>query len=426
MSSVQLDYFKMAITAFENGQYETTISYCEKARLNHRNQDDIFSLAGRCYLVLSKLQKAEEYFTTAIKFNGNNGQYYFDLANSLFGQERFSAAAENYLIAQQKGLNAESTKKMYYLLGLINQTQGNNASALMNYKKSESIPGTNMDLKDIWLQSMKIYMQNGELDEAEQYARKLKLLMPDEYKGYQLLFQILIQNGDFNKAGNILSEAEKVFNDNKELLVEIEFNKVLLSCVNAEADTGNSKIHYQKALTILDKLTKSNFIKEYDQFEAYLTMSEIYLKLENFDQAIKRIVLVGELDEMRDEKMKELIEKSYFLMVEAYKMKVDYEGMIAYSNKLITCENAYFRYHGYYYLAFASKKLNNNFLMYDAAIAYYKTCTMKQSEDYIAHLLRIKCYADIGKVAQAKEFSRILPEDMKRNALDYIENQCNK
>lgn len=138
--------------AFANGRYDTAVDICKKAIRLQSNVVAIYTLAGNASLVQNQMEEAEKFFIHAVELDKYVGERYFDLANSLFGQQRLSEALENYAKAVQLGCRDEVMQKIYYLMGVINQVdQKNYKDALLNFEKSERILGVNADHADILL-----------------------------------------------------------------------------------------------------------------------------------------------------------------------------------------------------------------------------------------------------------------------------------
>lgn len=422
------NYYSQAKSAFASERYENALLYCEQAIKISPGRFEPFSLAGNACLVLHDNLKAEKYFKQAIIIDHNTGERYFDLANSLFGQQRLSEALENFAIAIQLGCRDDIMQKIYYLMGVINQVDKKNyKDALLNYEKSERIPGANVDQTEILLKRIQIYVEQGRFENAENCAVQLKLLVPSEFQSYQLLFQLYLEQKKTVEANNILLEAEENIEHDSGIEVEIGFDRAMLYCFMAQQYPDDAVQYYEKALEQLKRLDESRLLSIKDKCEVLITSAEIHMKLKQYDRAIQ---LAQKGEEHTEPEVKEYLERARYLLLECADAKQDYKSVRKYARKLKESDNIFYKHHGYYSEAYAVKKMaeiNHLFQkeyidLYNMAIAYYRNCTVTSPGDFLAYLYRAKSYVDIGKYNKAIEIGKLLPEDAQKSLYDYIDN----
>lgn len=419
------EFFSQAQMAFASGRYETVLELCEAALQLEPGAAAVYSLAGNACLVQNKLAEAERYFEQAVVLDSNTGERYFDLGNSLFGQQRLSAAMEKYAMAVQLGCRDEVMQKIYYLMGLVNQLDGKNKDALLNFDKSEKLPGANADQADILLKRIQIYVEQRDFRMAENCAVRLKLLVPSEFKSYQLLFQLYLEQKKIEEAEAVLKEAETHVSLDAETEVEIGFDRAMLSCFMAEQYPEQMDKYYAAALKQLETLDKNGSLSEKDKYEIVITSAEIYMKLQEYDKAEQ---LAQQAQQQTDPELIEYIERGRYILIECAEQKQDYASVSTYAQSLKKSDNLFYRHHGYYAEAFAVRKLAEKNLslkaksteLYNLAIAYYKNCTVSNPGDFIAYLYRAKSYVDIGKYDKASEIGKLLPADAQKTLQDYI------
>lgn len=429
--NARIEYdIEKAEAALISEQYEIVLEYCEKIINMDSSCIKAYLLAGKVYLLLDRPSEAERYFRKVIEVGQGTGEDYFNLGNSLFGQKRYSEALENYAKAIQIGCDDKVKKKIYYLMGVLNQTKGERVAALKNYEKSEQIPEINGDQKDILLKRIQIYIETGDLKNAENCAVQLKLLSPEEFKNYQLLFQILLEQKKVDEAEEILKEAIAYCSGNEASQLEIMFNYVLLYCFKAENDPTQKEVYYKQAIEKLDEIGSINGLPEKEKYEIAITKAEIFLKLEHIEDTIN---ILENVAKQNGTDFTEYIERARFTLVESYAYTHDYEKMCGYAKMLKESENLLYKYHGLYTEAYATMRLaevtpsmrGEAERLYEYAIAYYRSANLRKdapnmSVNYSAILYRIKAYADIGKYAEASELCKVLPTSAKEELEMYV------
>lgn len=412
--------------AFVNGQYDYCVELCRVALQLEPSSVVTYSLKGNSHLVLEQFMKAEKEFRKAVELDNKTGERYFDLGNSLFGQQRLSEAMECYACATQLGCGEEILKKIYYIMGVINQVSQNNyKEALLNYEKSDRLSGDNEDQADILLKRIQIYVEQKRFFDAENCAIQLKYLLPSEFQSYQLLFQLYLEQRKTREANEILDEAELNVELNQEITVEIGFDRAMLFCFLAEQTPEEKKAYYERALSKLDELDKSGMLSQKDKCEVLITSAEIYQKLEQYDMAVK---LANVAASYTDDELIEYIERGRYILLECGDCLKDYFSVRKYAKLLKGSSNLFYRHHGYYSEAYAVKKLteiNQSFQkecikLYNLAIAYYRNCTVSSPGDFLAYLYRAKAYIDIGRFDKAEELGKLLPKDAQESLNEYI------
>lgn len=414
--------------AFSIGRYDTAIELGKKALTIAPNEVKVYSLVGNAYLVQNKLNDAEQYFVKAEDLAPNTGERYFDLGNCYFGQQRLKEALEQYASAIKLGCRDEVMQKLYYVVGIINQLDGKRAEALVNFEKADAIDGLNNDRTDILLKKTQIYVEQNNLPQAENCALQLKLLMPNEFKSYQLLFQIYLEQRKIDEAGDVLAEAEQYCGDSPEEATEIRFDRAMLYCFMAENDPEKQEVHFRNAEAVLDDIEASPDSSELNRCEAILTRADICYKLNRIDQAIE---FAGKVEKITDPELAEYAERARYTLIRCFSHKNDFVNARDYARILKDSENSFYKHYSYYAEAYACKRIavtaharSKDYLdLYNAAIAYYRNCAVTSPGDFLAYLFRAKCYVDIGKFDKAEELGKLLPADAQANLNDYINQE---
>lgn len=409
-----------AKTAFAIGQFNAAISICKKILSIETNNFEALIITGSSYIALNQPNMAEIFFQKALLLSGEDGELHFMLGNALFGQQRISEALQSYAKAERYGCSDESKKKLYYLMGLINQIQNQPRAALVNYKKSLSIEGVNVDQADILLKCTQLCVEAKNFDEAETYARQIKLIKPEMFKSYELLFQILLQQRKIDEAFAVLNDAENSCPEADSTNIALYYS--LLHSVLAEIEQENSEAHYKDALNVLHSidLAKQTAEKKLDiilsKAELYLKQNETIKARELVEEAIAKISYVDNLAES--------FNKANFILLECLKTENKYDDAMPYAVKLKGSKNSFYHCHGLYSVAWLTKQqkgADEAEKSYAEAIAFYRASTTQNPADIIAFSYRIRSYSDIGQKEKAKELCSVLPEKMREELMKYIE-----
>lgn len=405
--------------AYSVGQFATSLDLCVETLRLDPNKIETLIYAGMSCIALNQAKQAEKYFRKATNLLPKNGELHFMLGNALFGQQRISEALQSYAKAECYGCSDESKKKLYYLIGLINQIQGQSKAALVNYKKSLAIQGANVDQVDIFLKCTQLCVEAQNFDEAETYAIQIKIIKPELFKSYELLFQILLQQRKIDEAFVVLEDAEKFCPENDS--ANIALYRALLHSVLAEIEQENSKEHYKDALHILHSidLTKQPAEK---QLDIILSKAELYLKQ---NDVVKARELAEEATRISyTDNLSESFDKANFILLECLKNENKFSDAMPYAVKLKKSENGFYCCHGVYTVAWLTRQQKGEEeakKSYDEAIAFYRTRTARNPADMIALSYRIRSYSDVDQKEKARELCSVLPEEMRKELMRYVE-----
>lgn len=413
--------------AFVSQNYELTLNKCRLAYTLNPNAVGMYALAGNACLVMKRTEEAERFFRKAVALDSKNGEYHFLLGNSLLTQNRLQEALTCYANAERNKCSDTTRKKLYYVMGKVNQKLGKAQEALISYKKAEAFQGANEDLADILLNKTEIYVAQRNWDEAENCATQLKLLLPGQFKSYQLLFQILLQQKKIEQAQKALDEAERYCSASSENRVEFLFDHTMIHCFLADQEPGNMRKHFQDASCWLDKLDAMPGLPTDVRTEVRLTRTEMLMKLNRWHDAMKMAKPVAD---SVDATLLEYIEKARFIMIDCCKKSGDMQILSHYAVLLKNSKNLLYRHHGYYNEFWAIHQMSQNDSglvrkasdLYDRAIAYYKKSSVENPGDLLAYVYRAQVYADAGRFDQAEKLSELLPAEARTQLITHINN----
>lgn len=416
-----------AEVAFTNGQYEVALDLCEQAIAKDPSNTDAYTGAGKACVVLDRLQDAERFLEKAVEHDEMNGEKYFDLGNIKFGVEKFSESLANYAKAEQYGCEDSTKQKLYYQVGMISYMMGDIKSALLNFDKSESFGPVNNDSKEIILKRLQIYIESQDYANAENYAIQLKMLAPAEFRSYQIYFQILAAMGRYDQAEAVITEAESYADIASDISnkADVVFDKVMLAAVRADKDKENASKYYEEALCLFADFEATPDLPIDTLVNIAFSKSEIYLKLERFDDALASVANI--------EKNEETKEKAAFIKLSCYFGKEQYENTVEYTDLLKSSENEYYVYFATYADSYAARKLAGTSEMaaklaeskYNNAIAFFKNKAFEKPQDIFSIIFRVRLYAENGKFAKAEELIKLMPEVLKTELNKYI-SDCRK
>lgn len=406
-------------TTYSIGQFAKSLDLCVETLRLEPNKIDALVFAGLSCIALDQAKQAEKYFRKGINLLPKNGELHFMLGNALFGQQRISEALQSYAKAERYGCSDESKKKLYYLMGLINQIQGQPKAALINYKKSLAIQGINVDQADIFLKCIQLCVEAKNFDEAETYAIQIKLIKPETFKSYELLFQILLQQQKIDEAFTVLEDAEKSCPEIDS--ASIALYRALLHSVLAEIEQENSMAHYKDALNVLHSVDLAKQTVE-KQLDIILSKAELYLKQSDVVKAREYAEEATRI--LRIDNFSESIDKANFILVECLKHENKYVDAMPYAVKLKKSKNSFYRCHGLYTVAWLIRQQKGEEEAkkpYAEAISFYRTSIARNPADMIALSYRIRSYSDVGQKDKARELCSILPEGIRKELLRYVE-----
>jgi len=207
-------------------------------------------------------------------------------------------------------------------MGLLNHVIGNSKDALLNFDKSDNLPGINEDQQDMLLNRIEIYVSQGELDLAVQCATQLKFLTPSEFQSYHLLFQLLLEQQKIVQAEGVLKEAAQFCSDmtaNDHWDIGLDYALLYSFQAGTLKNAQEKERIYRKALSSLKNIQKG-LGNDYapapsKQCEVVISMAEIYVNLGDYQNAGRYCEQVANL---QDSTLTNFIEEAHFLLIGIY------------------------------------------------------------------------------------------------------------
>lgn len=263
--------------AFINQQNEEALNLATEAIKLEINNPEAYKCAANACMSLGRYDEAIKAYKSAVKWDQNNGNRYYDLGFALATNDKLADAMKNFAKAEELGCIPENLVQLYTVLGIICFDIGRYDDALVNLEKAEQLVGVDMDIlqRKAVIYGMKNDIRNGLLT-----ANQMKLIAPSDYKGYQIAFKLLIQAKRLETAEKELKRAERFAVPS----MDFYFDSVSLELEKYSED--QNKAHFHAALALIEKALTTLKPEIKEVMERYIDAAEINLQLENPDQVI--------------------------------------------------------------------------------------------------------------------------------------------
>lgn len=263
--------------AFVNGQFGKALEMAKKAIEVKPDSADAYQAAGNSAMSLDNYELAADYYLKAVKNDPNNGNRHFNLGYALCASEKTAESLKEFTKADELGCSQENTAQLYHLLGIICFDIGKLDDSLINLKKAEQLMGPDMEVLERMavIYGLKEDVRNGVFT-----ANQMKLISPSSYIGYRTAFRFLCQLKRYKEAKFELRKAEKY----TEIGMDYYFD-----CMSCELDMyrdSKDSSCLKNALGYLDESLKKLRPTVQEVSETYINAAEIYLQLEEADNAI--------------------------------------------------------------------------------------------------------------------------------------------
>ncbi len=131
---LQEDDFKLAVKAFDSGDYELAIFYYTRYLKTNPNEVNAYYNRGLAYNYLKKYELALKDFTKAIEIKPDYWQAFSSRGYSYIGQKQFELAVGEYTLAIKLNPNDDIS---YKNRGIAYQSMGETNLANSDYAKSK-------------------------------------------------------------------------------------------------------------------------------------------------------------------------------------------------------------------------------------------------------------------------------------------------
>jgi len=205
------------------------------------------------YMQLNRPEKSVDMLRKAVNYTPANFNYRMTLASVSRSIGLFGEAAEEYRVLTEQ--YPEKTELNFYLGEALSQ-QGNIEEAIQAYDQLESAMGMNEGLS---LQKFRMYMELQQKDKAFEEIKKLADKYPTVSRYPLLLGDLLLENGELEKAYTSYQQAHAIDPDNPYYIVSMSnYYEATGDKVAAEQQIRNALVNEE-----LDVETKVGILSRY-------------------------------------------------------------------------------------------------------------------------------------------------------------------
>ena len=279
-----------AETAFSNGNYALALEWFRKALEEKPDDLQALSRAGTVCVPLDKYDESLEYFQKVMVLNPENGDNAFNLGNAYFFHGDYGKSLELYAEAETKGCSDEVKPKLYYQMALLCSIRQDVKSALINFRKYEDTDKTETAAlnPDVISEKIKLYMLAEDYDNAAKCAVQWIAVSPAELRSYMVYFSILMAKQEYEKAEQVINDAEKYAVLDEKASFTLKMERVALLSAKADKDSGNAETYLQNAYNLVTELLKD--VSASQKNELTLMLAEICMKMKRYEETIKTAI----------------------------------------------------------------------------------------------------------------------------------------
>lgn len=367
-----------------NENFEEAISYFDQAlSLNPMNYDAYVS-KSIALASTDQLDLALDCLKKAIKLDKANPDAYFHMGNISFMQGHFQQGVKEYNQAISLGYDEPD---IYFHFGLVYEEISDFESAVRYYSQAIRRDEMNPLYR---LRKVISQIQLSKFEEALEAVNELGTIAAESYEYYHLKAIILTQLGKREEAEKLLEEANKLFPNDFDLLMD-----------HIRLLVGMDET--QRGLELTD-LALKNAQDDDAKKDVLSVRGRLYAAMENIDQAVA--VLEEALNTGNPSPTDY---EAHYLLINIYQMQKKYDALIRHADALAkydiaSVESAYLLA-GPYYCALGRKlRGDSNYSeYYDSACKIYRKLAMDNPSRLDAYLFRAICYKDTKNYKRALE-----------------------
>ena len=276
-----------ADTAFAAGNYALSLSWIRKALEIAPDDPEALTKAGTACAALGDYDGSVQYFSRAAEIDPENGDAAFNLGNACFFSGDYGRALELYAQAEIKGVSEAARPKLYYQTAMLCSMRQDVRAALVNFRKYEEADQTGAAGTDpaVISEKIRLYSMAGDYDMAANCAFQLIAVAPEEPESYLACFNILAEQGEFDRAEQVLHDAERYAVKDADTAVTLMLEEAALFAARADADPAGAEENLQKAYDLLTGLRKDAPAAR--QEELTLSLAEICTKQKRWNEAVR-------------------------------------------------------------------------------------------------------------------------------------------
>ncbi|MDF2904940.1 MAG: hypothetical protein K0R34_261 [Herbinix sp.] len=388
--TLALEYLNQGERLLGKRSYENAIHYFEMAEKEDPFNIDSYIDMGVAFANLEQYDNAKNCFIKALKVNKEVGIVYFHLGNIYFLKDDKSKGMQYYNQAIGKGYEGA---QMYFSLGLMFEEEGDSLLAIRNYSKAILLDSLRADAR---IRKARIFIRNKQYPEAIQTLDEMIMACPDIFEGYHLKFEVLLTNGEFEKAGQVLDKARKLFPNDLGFILD-------------QAELYSSLKQYEEALALLEEAEKRDQ-GGLDKHGVAMERARISALTGDMEHTIRYLNEAKRISAEREKPYFDA-EASFFLM-NCYINVENYTNALDCSRELKAEESSgYYHLSAYYYEPYCLQRLQRSSeamgLLQSGAEAL-RSYSLKNPGNTDCYFFRIMCLKDLKQYDKALELADYL------------------
>lgn len=282
------NYLLNAEVAYSNQKYREALAWYQKVLAETPDDIYVLSRSGAICVSLGKFDDALHYFEHAKELDPGNGDNIFNYANACFFKKDYVGAFNGYVEAEKIGCSEDVTPRLYYQLALICSMRQDIKSSLVYFSKCEGVDrsGAISLSPDLISEKLKLYLAIQDYTNAEECAAQLVAIQPTLFRNYMVYFSILMAHKSFDTAARVLEDAKNYADTTDEDKFTILLQLAALYASESENDITKKAEKFEQAIKLLEEQRGNHALTAEQTTNLLLTLSEIYLKAEQYDKAI--------------------------------------------------------------------------------------------------------------------------------------------
>lgn len=268
--------------AFGGNQFDVALNYAKEAITLEPKEIEGYFCAGKACMSMENTLDAVKYFEKAVDIDDKNGGGYFLLgyANAMAGNT--SEALKALTKAIESGCEEELKGQIYRIMAMINSEQSKFEDALVNIEQAQQFLDVDYELLQ---QKAACYAELKDYRNTLFTLNQMKLIQPTEYMAYSLAFHIFMELGIYDEAKDELERAKNYAELNMSYYDDCVAYQLLNNAQNDAPEDVPERLN--KTLSAISTALQKGKPNATEVFEMYLRAAQLYLSLENPDNALK-------------------------------------------------------------------------------------------------------------------------------------------
>ncbi|EAR84979.1 tetratricopeptide repeat protein (macronuclear) [Tetrahymena thermophila SB210] len=294
-------YKKIAELNYKLDQYQESIKYyLILIQKNPKDSQSLYACGKISHYQLKNIEQAKEFYSKAIEFDSKNTEILFDLSNIYAQIGQYDKSLE--LIKNVKELNKNDNRVHKKIAFLSLRNPKYKAKSFIKELKRAISKDPQIEFT---LEELQLLNDVGMIKNVEDFL--VELIEKNSHKSliYFLLSQIKIFLNETLNAIELLRNSLQISP------LEIKYNILIAKCYNSLNMQEISQFHYKQILQ-----------QDQNHLEALFQMSKIKYKEENYEECIK---LIKKMENINQEQI-----EAYYILGDSYLKKKKYDKSIEY------------------------------------------------------------------------------------------------